>query len=79
MALTAAWCHWVVLQHTEQEDYKMDQMENLGQARGIEPESTGRSSRGLGLVEVEEDKQTDKRVNETLVHHRVRPGKAAGK
>lgn len=35
-------------------------------------EATGRSSRG----KVEEDKQTDKAVNETLVYHRMRQGKA---
>ena len=35
-------------------------------------ERTGSSSRG----KVEEDKQTDKRVNETLVYHRIRRGKA---
>lgn len=76
MGLTAAWCHRIVLQHTQQDKCKIDEQTD----RKHWTSQRGRAlKRPLGETaegKVEEDKQTDKTVNETLVYHRMRLGKA---
>lgn len=75
MGLTAAWCHQIVLQHAEQDKCEEDEPAAItpwtSQRGKSLKERTGRGSGG----KVEENKQTDKTVNETLVYHRMHQGK----
>lgn len=75
MGFGAAWCRQTVLQHTQcKTDEQADRKQRTSQRDGC-------LKRGLGEAaerKVEEDKQTDKRDNETLVHRTMWQGKAEG-